>query len=1005
MIKFFSRLAVGLSYLTVWAATGSGQTNSFPAVHDTERSTSKFFSPADAARKFVVPAGFEVTLFAGEPDVRQPIALTTDDRGRLWVAENYTYSDNGRFDDQLRDRIVIFEDADNDGRFDKRTVFGENFKQLTSVAVGFGGVWALCAPDLLFIPDRNGDDVPDGEPQVILNGWALQNVQHNIVNGLMWGPDGWLYGRHGILATSSVGKPSAPEQERTKINCGIWKYHPVRGVFEVVAHGTTNPWGMDFDEFGEGVFINTVIGHLWHLIPGAHYRRMYGQDLNPYAYELIEQHADHYHWDTGKVWHETRTGSDINDMLGGGHAHSGLMIYLGENWPSEYRNTIFTVNLHGYRLNNDRLERKGSGYVGTHGKDFGRTTDPWFRAVDLTYGADGGVYLIDWSDSGECHEADGVHRSSGRIYKITYGRPEKPKVADVSRLSESQLSQLLFHRNEWMSRHARRVLQEKNVAGIDLTKTHKELKSEFTKQKDVPAKLRALWALYVSGGASSAWLIDHLSHPDEQVRVWCVRFLVDAASNESQASHLLKLAQREKSPVVRLAIASALQRLPLVDRGAIATELLSHGQDAKDHNLPLMIWYGIEALAESHASALVGLAESSRIGLVRKLIARRLAQDLGKKAEAVDALVELASSSVSEAFQWEVVEGFSEGMRGWRQAKAPKHWGALRAAVAKGTHQKLKDTVRDLSLVFGDENVIAELRSVALQESAGKTLRREALQKLIENKPANLLPLLQELATDNVLTSVAIKGLSVYEDAKTPALALSYYDQLSPDDRSEVISVLVSRPAYARALLDAVANGRLKRADISAFHARQIASLGNKELNERLTNLWGELRKTQTEKQHAINRYKSILPADRLQKADLSKGRAVYVKTCAPCHKLYGEGASVGPDLTGSGRTHLDYLLENILDPNSIVGADYKMSIVTLKDDTVLNGVVLEKTERTVTLQGVNGPQTVELSQIIEMKQSELSLMPEGLLESLDSIEVANLLAYLMSPSQVPLPK
>jgi putative membrane-bound dehydrogenase-like protein len=221
---------------------------------------------------------------------------------------------------------------------------------------------------MIFIPDRNGDDVPDAEPEVLLDGWAIDRIQHNIVNGLLWGPDGWLYGRHGILANSAVGKPGTPDSERTKLNCSIWRYHPTRRIFEVVAHGTTNPWGMDFDEHGEGFFINTVIGHLWHLIPGAHYKRMYGQDFNPRVYDFIDQHADHYHWDTGLKWTQSRDGKGLNDTLGGGHAHSGLMIYLGDNWPAKYRNSVFTVNLHGYRLNNDLLQREGSGYSRTTGE-------------------------------------------------------------------------------------------------------------------------------------------------------------------------------------------------------------------------------------------------------------------------------------------------------------------------------------------------------------------------------------------------------------------------------------------------------------------------------------------------------------------------------------------------------------------------------------------------------------------------------------------------------------
>src|SRR5882762_6387563 len=378
---------------------------------------------AEAAKRVSLPPGFEATLFAGEPDVHQPIAMAFDDRGRLWVAECYTYADaRTNFDLNLHDRILIFEDSKGTGHFDKCKVFWDKGQRLTSIALGFGGVFATSAPNLIFIPDRNGDDVADRPPEILLDGWNADAVRHNIVNGLKWGPDGWLYGRHGIMATSAVGKPGTPEAARTRLNGGIWRYHPTRKTFEVFCHGTTNPWGHDWDQYGELFFINTVIGHLWHGIPGAYYKRMYGEHLAPYRYGVMEQTADHFHWDSGKSWQDSREAGAGADVRGGGHAHSGLMIYLGAHWPAEYQGQVFALNFHGRRVNEDLLQGHGSGYVARHGPDFMKFQDPWFRGVDLDYGADGQVSVLDWSDTGECHEndADGVHRETGRIYKVSY---------------------------------------------------------------------------------------------------------------------------------------------------------------------------------------------------------------------------------------------------------------------------------------------------------------------------------------------------------------------------------------------------------------------------------------------------------------------------------------------------------------------------------------------------------------------------------------------------------
>ncbi|MDP6719916.1 MAG: hypothetical protein QGF59_14745 [Pirellulaceae bacterium] len=198
-------------------------------------------SPQQSLRKLHLPEGFQVTLAAAEPDVRQPIAIAFDDRGRLWVAESYSY-DGSDFTDERRDRIVIFDDVDGDGVFDQRKVFHDGLNRLTGLTIGFGGVWITTPPHLEFIPDRDADDRPDGEPIVHLDGWSLA-AEHNSVNGLTWGPDGWLYGRHGIKQPSLVGRPGDNQEDRTPLSCCIWRYHPMQMTFELVADGRSTRGG------------------------------------------------------------------------------------------------------------------------------------------------------------------------------------------------------------------------------------------------------------------------------------------------------------------------------------------------------------------------------------------------------------------------------------------------------------------------------------------------------------------------------------------------------------------------------------------------------------------------------------------------------------------------------------------------------------------------------------------------------------------------------------------
>jgi putative membrane-bound dehydrogenase-like protein len=601
----------------------AGQDPSYPeGTRNTEDPKNVPLSPAEALSRLRLPEGFTATLFAAEPHVAQPISMQFDGRGRLWVAECYSYeSSGGPWNQPVRDRILIFEDKDRDGRFDSRKVFWDQARNLTSILPGFGGVWLCSTPNFLFLPDRNGDDVPDGEPEVLLDGWNDKGIGHCVFNGLAWGPDGWLYGTQGIQGESKVGKPGA--EERVRFNGGIWRYHPVRRAFEVVCEGTTNPWGLDWDERGQAFFTNCVIGHLWHVIPGAHYERMYGKDFTPNTYGLIRSASDHVHF-AGKDWQKSRSGAE-HDVLGGGHAHAGALIYQGDNWPASYRGSIFMHNIHGRRVNRDVLERRGSGYVGRHGADLLRSDDPWYRGVSILSGPDGSVFLGDWSDVGECHDTKSVHRTSGRIYRIAYGTP-KAAPADVAALSDAKLVELQLHANDWWVRHARRVLQERATAGRDLSAARTSLRDLLEKNPDETRKLRALWALHSIGGLDEAALLALHAHESEHVRSWAVRFAGEARNpSDAVLAAWAGMAEKDASPLVRVFLASTLQRVPVAKRPAILRSLAGRAEDVEDPHLPQMIWYATEPVVAADPAAGAALLKDARIPFLRQSITRRLA--------------------------------------------------------------------------------------------------------------------------------------------------------------------------------------------------------------------------------------------------------------------------------------------------------------------------------------------------------------------------------------------
>jgi putative membrane-bound dehydrogenase-like protein len=970
--------------------------------------------PQEAARRITLPQGFRATLCAAEPDVVQPIAMTIDPKGRLWVVENYSYpiwlgGPHGK------DRILIFEDADGDGRFDRRTVFFDKGTNFTGIELGFGGVWVCATPNLLFFPDVDGDDRPDGAPIVKLDGWNVKG-EHNLFNALRWGPDGWLWGCHGILATSTVGKPGTPQEERTPINCGVWRYHPTREVVEVVAHGTTNPWGLDFDDFGEAFITNCVIAHLFRVIPGSHFERMFGNDFNPHLYDLMTSCADHLHWAGGR-WQDAREGRPQHGAFGGGHAHVGGMIYLADNWPEKYRNTLFTCNIHGHRVNNDRLERGDDGYriVARHNPDFLLSADRWFRGLELKYGPDGGAYLTDWSDIGECHESDSdnAHRENGRIFKITYG-DVRPVGVDLARQSDEELAKLQVHPNEWYVRTARRLLQERAAAGQDLGAAHRELRRILATEADARRKLRAIWGLQVSGGLDEKARLALLDDPVPQVRAWGVRLLVDDGRPSAEAlGRLRDLAgavpprdgrRPEGSPLVRLNLASALQRIPTGERWPVATALAVSPESIADPNHTLLIWYGLEPLVARDREPAVALLKVCPNPTLCRFIARRLVTadpDAGVAA-LLPALQGRPESSPS--FHRAVLEGILTAFEGRKRVGMPARWPAVFAWLSERDDSEVRAKAAALGLLFGDPKAEAGLRAVVEGRSGSAESRRFALQNLVDRRNAGLAPVLIRLLDDPDLRGAAIRALAAYNDPATAESLLRRYPALAPAERDDAIATLASRPAWAMALLDAVGRGIVSRRDLNTSVARQILTFRAPQLTAALERAWGALRPTSRDKTRLIAKYKAILAASDQPAPDPDRGRALFGRICAQCHRLFGQGGDLGPDLTGSDRANPDYILENVLDPSASVGRDYTVTTVATSDGRLISGILREQTPNALVIQTPAERIVLPRDDVDAVKGSNLSMMPEGQLDPLTPQEVRDLFAYLASPQPAPAP-
>ncbi|MBM3847874.1 MAG: dehydrogenase, partial [Verrucomicrobia bacterium] len=432
---------------------------------------------------------------------------------------------------------------------------------------------------------------------------------------------------------SKVGKPGAADSERVPLNAGVFRYHPTKKRFELFSEGTSNPWGVDFDALGQCHIEACVIPHFYHMIQGARYIRQGGSHFNPHTYGEIDTIADHFHYSGSQGPHAANGRSD---SAGGGHAHAGLMIYQGDSWPEQYRGKAFMNNIHGQRFNMDILERRGSGFVARHGQDFVNFRDKWSQILHIISDQDGSAYAIDWYDANQCHHGrtDGHDRSNGRIFKIVYNNQPVSRV-DLSAATDEELVRLQLHPNDFNARHARRLLQERGPnpkvhqlllgwLGLNGSKGGRLPKGWLPPDAETQ-QLRLLWTLHACEGLNPEIGMKLLRSPHEYVRAWAIQLMLeDKKVPDGLLDKMASMARSDRSPVVRLYIAAALQRVPPADRMNTLLALLSHAEDTTDHNLPFMYWYAAEPLVAQGADQGLKLLQQSKIPKVREYIARRM---------------------------------------------------------------------------------------------------------------------------------------------------------------------------------------------------------------------------------------------------------------------------------------------------------------------------------------------------------------------------------------------
>lgn len=1032
-------------------------------IYNSQKETIEKMAPEEVVRTVKLPDGFSIRVAASEPDVQQPIAMAWDPLGRLWIAENYTYAESAiRVDEKLSDRIVVLEDQDKDGVFEKRKVFAEGLKGLTSIEVSGPmmkrGIWALAPPYLFYIPDKNGDDVADSEPLVILRGFN-KDIRHNFANGLRIGPDGWLYGRHGILGSSEVSVPTKGQKPpgftppKATLNCGVWRFNFFTERLEMVCEGTTNPWGMDWDDHGNLFFINTVIGHLWQAIPNAHLQRMYGEDSDPYAYELLPQIADHVHWDSSaEDWRETRKGppSSGTDAAGGGHAHSGLMIYQADQWPEEYRGNVFALNLHGRRINRDFLKPSGSSFVASHGPDMVFWQDPWFRGLDITQAPDGSAVVIDWSDIGECHDDDGVHRTSGRVYRISYENESQTPFADLMKVlarlyqfrgqtdpyfTGPEAVAVVSHPNIWFTQQLIKLsVPNSQIQNLEpLIELASQAPKDFNnpaRRFEVTKQLRALWVLNACQTLDTKGLLSILRNKQhESVHLWASKLLLDrlqpAKSTNNTGAIELNLSDNQWSKEVEWEILDCLQaqaqskdsakfRLMLASQlpkfndkfQDVVKALLQSDDLAEDLTFSLVLWYGIKDRVAEDPLAMSKLLLSTKLHKVQEMVVRRLAAMLIEKSGDTPLAEQGLRFFLADAIQRDVpklhgaiLRGLWGAYQGRSQTAKPPYWNELYAIGSKHPDPAIRRVSILLGAIFDEAKDLQPLLQVIGDSSASLVERKSAVEAIGGIDSPEAISHLRDLFKDPDLGNAASYALRrTLSKSRAQELVENFRNAPDPARRG-IVSALASRIDTLDVLLDAIDQQKIPKESIDASSWRQFLSAKDWQLLERARKYTNSLDLPENRKE-MIEKEEAILTPEVISKGDVNRGRAIWVAKCGNCHKLFGEGGQIGPELTGAQRTNLRYWLENILAPSAVVAENYRTTAFRTLDGRVITGVVLAETSNEVTVQTAQEKVILNRGEIEERTASQFSLMPEGLLEGLDQESKANLLKYLMSDSQ-----
>ncbi len=954
---------------------------------------SKPSDPKEGIKKLQIAEGLAMQVAAHEPAVAQPLNMYFDERGRLWVTQYLQYPFPAgmkivEYDKYLRavfdkisppppnhfkgkDKITIHEDTDGDGVFDKHKTFLDGLNMARSVITGRGGAWVLMPPYLLFYPDKNGDDVPDGDPEVHLSGFGLEDT-HSGANSLRWGPDGWIYGAHGSTCTAEI-------QGIKFLGQAIWRYHPPTKRFEVFAEGGGNTYCLDFDSQGR-TFSGTNHGDTRgvHYPQGGCFIKNWGKHgplINPYSFGFY-QHMEHEGYKPrfaqSMIVYE---GGALPDY--GGHVIAGMAL----------------VN----RVQASKLYPDTSTFRTIDTPPMVTTNDRWFRIVDTKAGPDGAVYFADWYDSRLSHldPRDTWHKTSGRIYRMHAEEAKPIKPFNLDKLSSSELINVLKHPNKWHRQTAQRLLADRHDQSIVPRLTSLMLKG------DGQFALECFWAINHCGGFDTRLAEHTLRHSHPFIRHWTIRLLGDDhLMTPKLRQELILLAKNEPNPEVRSCLAASCKRWAARDSFPILTQLIKRTEDVTDKHIPLLLWWAIENKAISDRAEVIDLLNDKALwktAVMQKHLISRIGQryTAQRTADNLTTAAKLLALAPEGADKDLLVNGMEAGLKGNAVKNTPKPLQAQLGKLWKSRPHtpKLISFATRLWLPEAMKEAVARVKNP--KTSANE--RRELTQLLSERRGADALELLLgqfENEKSGGRRIEVMNALQRYEDDSVAKVLLKRYATMNQREKETAQNILSSRADWSVSFLNAVEKGSIKREDVRPANVLAMQNHKQKNIDALVQKHWGQLRQSSEAKQKRMEAVSGLIAE---KKGDAKKGQQVFALACAACHRYKGKGGNIGPNLDAYQLNNPGFLIPAVVDPSLGIREEYAGFNVTTKDDQLLTGFIAQNAPQFIVLRDLaQNSITLPRNEIKDLQAMPVSLMPEGLLDTLTPQQVQDLFAFLM---------